>query len=115
MEASQTYETDLTDRQWANIEPLIPNAKSGGRPRTTDMRQVINAMLYQLRTGCQWRMLPKGRPEDGGFPPYTTVHDYFRAWRDSRLWERINERLREQVRKKVGRRSRRSAFWTRRA
>ena len=60
------YPTDLTDTQWAVLAPLIPAAKAGGRPRTTDMREVVNAVFYVLRGGCQWRLLPKD------FPPYQT-------------------------------------------
>jgi putative transposase len=69
------YPTDLTDLEWAILAPFIPLAKAGGRPRTTDMREVVNAIVYVLRSGCQWRMLPKD------FPPYQTVYDYFRDWR----------------------------------
>ena len=68
------YKTDLTDSQWHLIEPHLPEAKPGGRPRTTNLRHVINAIFYQLRTGCQWDMLPKS------FPPKSTVYDYFSAW-----------------------------------
>ncbi len=68
------YKTDLTDSQWRLIEPHLPEAKPGGRPRTTNLRHVINAIFYQLRTGCQWEMLPKS------FPPKLTVYDYFSAW-----------------------------------
>jgi hypothetical protein len=67
------YPTDLTDTQWAFLAPLIPPAKVGGRPRSTDMREVVNAVFYVLRGGCQWRLLPKD------FPPYQTVYDYFRS------------------------------------
>ena len=60
------YPTDLTDPEWAILAPFIPPTKAGGRPRTTDMREVVNAIVYVLRSGCQWRMLPKD------FPPYQT-------------------------------------------
>jgi len=86
------YPTDLTDKQWALLEPVIPPAKPGGRPRESDMREVINAILYQLRTGCQWRMLPHD------FPPWSTVWTYFRTWRDSGEWERIEGTLRKVAR-----------------
>jgi putative transposase len=79
------------------LEPLIPPAKPGGRPRTVDMREVINAICYVDRTGCQWRALPRD------FPPWSTVWTYFRTWRNDGAWERIHTALREQVRVKQGR------------
>jgi len=91
------YPDDLTDAQWAVLEPLLPKAKPGGRPRTTDVREVVNAILYLTRTGCGWRHLPHE------FPPYPTVHDYYRNWRLDGTWERVNARLREQVREAAGR------------
>lgn len=68
------YDMDVCDAVWAMIEPHLPPAKPGGRPRSTDVRAVINAIFYLLRTGCQWRLLPRC------FPPWSTVHHYFRAW-----------------------------------
>ena len=91
------YPTDLTDTQWTVLAPLIPAAKAGGRPRTTDMREVVNAVFYVLRGGCQWRLLPKD------FPPYQTVYDYFRSWRLLGTWERLHDRLRGDVRVVYGR------------
>ena len=93
----QRYPSDLTDQEWAILEPLIPPAKPGGRPRTVDMREVLNAMCYVDRTGCQWRALPHD------FPPWSTVWTYFRTWRNDGTWERIHTTLREQVRVKQGR------------
>ena len=93
------YPDDVTDAQWAVLEPLLPKAKPGGRPRTTDVREVVNAVLYLTRTGCGWRHLPHD------FPPWPTVHDYYRNWRIDGTWERINARLREQVRKAAGRKA----------
>src|SRR5512144_2719206 len=75
----QRYASDLTDREWAVIEPLMPAAKRLGRPRETDLRAVLDAILYIVRSGCQWRMLPKD------FPPFTTVQGYFYHWRDNGL------------------------------
>ena len=72
---AKDYPTDLADAEWAVLEPLLPAAKPGGRPRTTPLRQVVEATFYVLRSGCQWRMLPKE------FPPYQTVYEYFRNWR----------------------------------
>lgn len=71
---SKLYQTDVDDTAWAIIEPHLPPTKPGGRPRSTDPRAVVNAIFYLLRTGCQWRLLPRC------FPPWSTVHHYFRAW-----------------------------------
>lgn len=81
------YPSDLTDREWALVAPLLPLAKGGGRPRTTDLRAVVNAILYIASSGAQWRMLPRD------FPPVSTVQGYFYAWRDGRLWQSINQLL----------------------
>ena len=93
----KAYPSDVTDRQWQDLEGLIPAVKSGGRPAKWSRREIVNAILYVGRTGCAWRALPHD------FPPYTTVYDYFRAWRDSAVWERVNQALRERVRMKMGR------------
>jgi len=92
----KAYKSDLTNEEWRIIEPLIPPPKSGGHPRTVDMREVVNAIFYLLRTGCSWEMLPHD------FPPYSTVYYYFRRWQRRGLWEQINQVLREQVRMKQG-------------
>ena len=84
--AAMGYSSDLSAAQWALIEPHIPLAKSGGRPRETDMCAVVNAIFYLLRTGCQWRFLPKD------FPPWGTVWLYFRCWRQEGVWVRFTER-----------------------
>ncbi|MCA1598574.1 MAG: IS5 family transposase, partial [Chloroflexi bacterium] len=94
---NQTYPTDLTDRQWQCSMPLIPSPKPGGRPRSVDMRQVINAILYIVVTGAQWRMLPKD------YPKWQTVYHYFRQWRDDATWQRIHDTLRAEVRRRAGR------------
>jgi len=78
------YPSDMTDREWLLTAPFIPSAKSGGRPRTTDMREVVNALLYIAASGCSWRMLPKC------FAPVSTVRRYFYAWRDTGLFDAIN-------------------------
>ncbi len=88
--------SDLTDKEWQIIKPLIPPPKPGGHPRTVDMREVVNAIFYLLRTGCSWEMLPHD------FPPYSTVYYYFRRWHKRGLWEQINQVLREQIRIKQG-------------
>ena len=77
------YASDLTAAEFALIEPMLPPAKRGGRRRATDLREVLNAILYLLRTGCQWRMLPKG------FPPRSTVYDYFRRFWQLGTWKHI--------------------------
>jgi putative transposase len=81
------FPSDLTNREWALIAPLMPEAKHGGRPRTTNMRDVVEAILYIASSGCQWRMLP------GDFPPVSTVRGYFYAWRGIGLWQSINQLL----------------------
>lgn len=91
------YPSDLTDAQWAEIEPLIPPAKRGGRPRKTDMRAVLNAINYLLRTGCQWAYLPRD------FPPKSTVYDYFWQWGQEDVWEKMHDVLRRRVRVAAGR------------
>lgn len=91
------YPSDLTDAEWRLLEPLIPSAKPGGRAEQHPKREIVNAILYVLRSGCQWRMLPHD------FPPHTTVYDYFRAWRDEGVWQRANQVLREQARMRAGR------------
>lgn len=91
------YASDLTDREWQLVARLLPKPKRMGRPREVDLRVVLNAMLYLLATGCQWRALPKD------FPPFTTVQYYFYAWRDTQLWRRINRALLERARRAVGR------------
>jgi putative transposase len=93
----QSYPTDLTDRQWQYISPLIPAAKPGGRPRTLDTRAVINAILYLLVTGCQWRLLAHE------YPTWQSVYAYFKQWRDDGTWQRIHDTLRAAVRRKAGR------------
>jgi transposase len=89
---TKAYDSDLTVDQWEFLEPLIPSAKTGGRPRTTEMISVLNAIFYVVITGCQWRQLPHD------FPAWSTVYSYFRTWRDDGTWCNINEHLRMQVR-----------------
>jgi len=88
----RAYPTDLTDAQWERIAPLIPPAEPGGRPRGVDVREVVNAIVYFVRSGCQWRNLPHD------FPPWGTVHYYYRRWRLDGTWEKIHDALRERVR-----------------
>jgi putative transposase len=99
----RSYPSDISDEEWSILEPLLPSEKLGGRPRTTDMREVINAIWYVLRTGCQWRMLPHE------FPPWSTVWNYFRIWRKTGIWEQMHTVLRERLRSCLGRESTPSA------
>src|SRR5215472_17405856 len=78
----QRYESDVTDGEWAVIEPQLPGKRPLGRPREVELRAVVDALLYIARTGCQWRQLPRE------FPPFTTVQHYFYAWRDSGVLEK---------------------------
>lgn len=91
------YPSDVTDAEWNVISPLLPPAKPGGRPRTVPLREVVNALFYINRSGCAWRMLPRD------FPPYQTVYDYFRGWRQDGTWTKVHDALRDLVRKKEGR------------
>jgi putative transposase len=93
----QSYPTDLTDRQWDCISPLVPAARPGGRPRSLNLREVINAILYIVVTGCQWRMLPHD------YPKWQSVYAYFKQWRDDGTWQRIHDTLRATVRRRAGR------------
>ena len=91
------YDSDLSDAEYAALEPLLPRPKSRGRTRSVVLHEILNAIFYILRGGVPWRMLP------ADFPPWKTVFHYFRQWRLSGLWETINTALREQVREKLGR------------
>lgn len=95
------YPSDLTDQQWCRLAPLLNEPRverhAGGRPRKHEQRRVVDALLYVVKTGCQWRQLPSN------FPPWKTVHEHFRAWRDSGVWERVGQALREQGRTAGGR------------
>ena len=107
------YPSDLNDAEWKIIEPLIPPAKTGGRPRSVNMREVINGIFYELRSGCAWRMLLSGQtprdPKSHDLPPRQTVYHYFRQWKGDGTWERMNEALRTQLRKADGREAEPSA------
>jgi putative transposase len=94
---NRRYDTDLTDASWALVAPLLPAAKAGGRPRTTNLRAILNAIFYLLRSGCQWRLLPRE------FPPWSTVYYYFRSWDDAGVWVQMHRALYEQVRRAAGR------------
>ncbi len=91
------YRSDLTDAQWELIEPLLPPAKRGGRPRTVDLREVVNTLFYQARTGCQWDYLPHD------LAPKGTAWDYFTAWHEDGTWQQIVDALRVGLRQAAGR------------
>lgn len=95
------YPSDLADNEWRLLKELIdkhgPQPERGGRPRIYELRNIVNAILYVNKTGCQWRQLPKE------FPPWDTVYGYFRRWRHSGLWQRLWSELHERVRVHAGR------------
>ena len=91
------YPSDLSDVEHFILEPLIPPAKTGGRSRSVNMREIVNAIFYVLRSGCAWRMLPHD------LPPWQTVYGYFNTWRKEGVWETMNDALRGCVRHAAGR------------
>ena len=97
MTTRTSYPSDLTDDQWKILEPLLPPRGHRGRPATVDLREVMNAIFYQSRTGCQWRSLP------AEFPNHHTVYWYFATWIDDGVFERINDELRGRLRETLGR------------
>jgi len=98
LKPEQRYPTDLTDEEWTLLASLVAQPKGKpGRPRRVDMRQVMNAILYLVRTGCQWRMLPRE------FPAWQTVYYYYNKWSRDGTWERIMDTLRREVRQQEGR------------
>ena len=99
----RAYSSDLTDKQWELLGPLIPLPSLEGRPATVERREIVNAILYVLRSGCPWRLLPHE------FPAWGTVYYYFRRWQREGVWEQILKTLRMQVRQKEGRNAEPSA------
>lgn len=97
MSERHRYPSDLTDAEWQVIAPLVPPPKSGGRPATYARREVVNGILYLLRTGCAWRYLPHD------LPPYRTVSHYYHTWRKDGTWQQLHDTLRTQLRQQVGR------------
>src|SRR3712207_6595046 len=93
----RAYQTDLSDAEWCHIEPHIPLPRAPGRPRVHTLREILNAIFYIVRSGCAWRLLPHD------FPPWKTVHHYFRTWRLDGTWEKMHAALRERVRVGMGR------------
>jgi transposase len=97
MDTRQPYPSDLTDQQWAQVERFIPAPKSGGRPAKYQRREIVNALLYINRTGCQWRALPHD------FPPWDSVYWYFRTWKQNGTLDRLHDELRGDLRQAEGR------------
>jgi putative transposase len=97
------YASDLSDAEWVILEPLLPPAKPGGRPRSVNMRHILNGIFYMLRSGGAWRLLPHE------YPPWSTVYDYFRKWRNAGMWEALVKTLRERLRVQNGRQATPSA------
>lgn len=96
-QASVRYPSELSDPEWTILAPLLPPAKPGGRPRSVNLRRILNGIFHVLRSGCQWRMLPRE------YGPWSTVYAYFRRWRLSGTWEQIHTTLRERMRQRSGR------------
>jgi transposase len=97
------YPTDLSDAQWKCLEPHLPAPNQRGRPRIYSPREILDAIFYVLRSGCQWRLLPHE------FPRWPTVYHYFRKWRIDGTWERVNRTIRERLRVRLGRNAQPSA------
>src|SRR5436853_5520489 len=91
------YLTDLSHTEWTYVEAHLPSPKAGGHPRVHPLREIVNAVFYILRSGCAWRLLPHD------FPPWKTIHHYFRTWRIEGTWARMHAALRERVRVRTGR------------
>ena len=94
---SRRYPSDLTDDEWDLLEPYLPAPKKRGRPRLHPLREILDAVFYLLKTGCQWRMLPRE------FPPWKTVFHYLRTWMLDGTWEEMNRTMRRRLRKQLGR------------
>jgi putative transposase len=93
----QLYPSDMSDAEWAVIEPKLPAPKGFGHPREVDLREMLNAIFYVQRTGCQWEMLPHD------FPPHPTVYKYFQQWQRKGIWQVIHDQLRGELREDLGR------------
>jgi len=91
------YPSDLSDAEWLILQPLLPKPKGFGHPVEVDLREILNAIFYVQRTGCQWEMLPHD------LPPYTTVYGYFQKWQRKGIWQQIHDQIRHQLRQDLGR------------
>ena len=103
MEPRKPYPTDLSDQEWALLEPYVPETKRGGRPEKYPKREILNAIFYIVRGGCAWRLLPHD------FPPWQIVYHYFWLWRQDGTWQHIHDMLRGDVRVAAGRHRQSSA------
>ncbi len=103
MDERQSYPSDLTDEEWKIIAPFVPRVKPGGRRAEHARREIVNAIFYVLRSGCQWPMMPHD------LPPWKTIYTYFRKWRVDGTWRRIHDALRKKVRQAEGRHGQASA------
>ncbi len=92
LQVEKRYPSDLNIKEWRILRPLLPEAKPGGRPRKHPLIEIVNAILYVLVSGCQWRMLPKD------FPPWKTVYHYFREWTLDGTWEQVHDQVVQIVR-----------------
>jgi putative transposase len=103
----RSYSADLSEEEWAILQPLVPQAKPGGRPRTHQTRELLDAIFYVVRSGCAWRLLPHD------FPPWQTAYHYFRVWRIDGTWERIHATLRQlsRLKEKVAKKPRARPSW----
>jgi len=97
------YPTDLSDAEWSYLEPYLPAPTTLGRPKIHHTRKVLDAIFYILKSGCAWRLLPRA------FPPWKTVHHYFRTWCIDGTWEKLHTALRERLRARIGRNTEPSA------
>ncbi len=95
----EPYPSDLTDAEWAVLEPLLPSPAKLGRPPRYDKRAVLNAVFYVVRSGCSWRMLP------GEMPPWRIVYHYFARWREDGVWQQMHDALRDALRRWSGKKS----------
>jgi putative transposase len=93
----RAYPSDLSDVEWSSLEPHLPSRTGTGRPRIHSVREILDAVFYIVRSGCAWRLLPHD------FPPWKTIHHYFRIWRIDGTWEQLNAALRERLRVQLGR------------
>jgi putative transposase len=103
MEPRKPYPTDLSDKEWELIKPLVPEAKPGGRPETYPKREILNGIFYIVRGGCAWRLMPHD------LPPWQIVYQYFWRWRQDGTWQRMHDLLRGDVRVATGKRRQPSA------
>src|ERR687886_1421280 len=99
----KTYPTDLSDAEWSYIEPHLPAPRAAGRPRRHSLREILDAIYYIVRSGCAWRLLPHE------FPPWKSIHHYFRIWRIDGTWERLHTALRHRLRVRLKRKPQPSA------